>query len=246
MQALPLERLSETQIQQVKTILAKLEPMIRSREAQENLATLNFEELYQPLDENERALVGEFHHFDPIASGMKTTWHGIADGRVPLTAVRGQAIRKDGKPFTVPTQYAPPEVYEAYQTMMRAMRKDLGKQLYIESGYRSSAYQLYLFIAYLQNHDYSVRETAHWNSFPGYSEHGDPRNQALDFINEDGISGENNPEAFAVLPEYRWLNEHAAKYEFKLSFPKKDPKGTGFEPWHWRYTGGSHKSVGQA
>ncbi len=234
---LPLEHLSEAQIQKVRAILTKLEPMIKAREAREDLATLNFDELYAPLMESERVFVRQFQKFDPIKAGLETTWHGIADGQIELTAVQKQTFRKKGLPTVLPTQYVPTEVYHAYQVMMQAMEKDIGKKLYIESGYRSSAYQLYLFISYLQKHEYSVRETAHWNAFPGYSEHGDPKNQALDFINEEGISGENNPEAFAVLPEYRWLFQHAASYRFKLSFPKKNPKGIGFEPWHWHYTG---------
>lgn len=241
---LPLGPMNQEEIRKVQSILAKLEPKIREREAQENLATLSFEELYAPLDPAERDFVRLFQDFDPVAAGFKTVWHGIADGNVPLAAIRGQTIRKNGKLFVLPAQYSPPEVYQAYQRMMATMEKDLGKKLLIESGYRSSAYQLYLFLSYLQNHDYSVRETAHWNAFPGYSEHGDPRNQALDFINEEAISGENDPEAFAVLPEYQWLTRHAARYHFELSFPKKDPRGIGFEPWHWRYTG--HKNVAPA
>ncbi len=234
---LVLERLPENQIQQVKVILQKLAPMIKAREAEETLATLRFDELYAPLAEDERAFVREFQKFDPIKAGIQTHWHGIADGKIELKAVQNQTLRKDGKPFVIPTQYVPPKVYKAYILMMDAMQQDLGKRLYIESAYRSSAYQLYLFLSYLQNHDYSVRETAHWNAFPGYSEHGNPKRQALDFINETAISGEQNSEDFATLEEYQWLLQHGPAYGFELSFPKKDPQGIGFEPWHWRYVG---------
>jgi len=241
---LALERLPENQIAQVQRILAVLQPMIQAREASETLATLSFEELYAPLGENDREFVREFQHFEPIKAGIETKWHGIADGREKLKAVQRQTIRKSGALFVIPTQYVPPRVLRAYERMMAAMKKDLGKQLYIESAYRSSAYQLYLFLLYLQNHDYSVRETAHWNAFPGYSEHGNPKQQALDFINEEAINGETNPEDFAVLPEYQWLLAHAPSYGFELSFPKKDGQGIGFEPWHWRYAGKKARSRG--
>ena len=234
---LSLERLSEKHIGQVQRILAALQPMIQSREAAESLATLSFEELYTPLSQEDREFVRWFQHFDPVQAGINTRWHGIADGLVKLTAVSGQKVRKGGQAFVIPTQYVPPKVFKAYQRMMSAMNKDLGKRLYIESAYRSSAYQLYLFLFFLQNHDYSIRETAHWNAFPGYSEHGNPEQQALDFMNEEGITGEGDPEEFARLPEYAWLLEHGPSYGFELSFPKQDVQGIGFEPWHWRYVG---------
>lgn len=234
---LPLEGLTEAQIEQVQTILLKLEPMIKTRQSEETLATLSFDELYALLSDDERAFVREFQTFDPIQAGIQTRWQGIADGDVELVAVQNQVLQKDGQPFILPTQYVPPKVYRAYEEMMQAMQRDLGKRLYIESAYRSSAYQLYLFLFYMKNHDYSVRRTAYWNAFPGYSEHGNPENQALDFINEEAINGEDDPEEFAVLEEYRWLLENAPGFGFELSFPKKDSQGIGFEPWHWRYVG---------
>jgi D-alanyl-D-alanine carboxypeptidase len=112
----------------------------------------------------------------------------------------------------------------------------------VESGYRSPAYQLYLFIFYLVQHDYSVRETARWNAFPGYSEHGFPDRQALDFITADGVSGEQDPELFESREEYAWLLAHAAEYGFFLSYPKDNPQGIGFEPWHWHH----EKRTGEA
>jgi LAS superfamily LD-carboxypeptidase LdcB len=232
---LDVQRLSEQDIQRVKTILAKLTPVIQQRETAGTLATLSFEELYAPLVKEEISFLQQFQKLDPVKVGIKTTWHGIANGNVALVRVDSQAIKKNGEVTYLSIQYVPREVYEQYVKMMEAMKKDLGKQLYIESAYRSSAYQLYLFILYLKNHDYSILETARWNALPGYSEHGDPEHQALDFINEEGINGEENPESFEKLPEYQWLLKHAHEHHFVLSFPKNDPSGIAFEPWHWRY-----------
>ena len=231
------ERLPPAEIRLVQDILQTLEPRIRARETDATLATMTFEELYAPLDARQTEFLRAFQKFDPLKAGMKTTWHGIATGREKLRAIRGQQVLMNGKPFVIPVQVVPPRVFKAFERMMRAMEKELGRRLYIESGYRSSAYQLYLFIFYLKNHEYSVRETAHWIAFPGYSEHGNPRHQALDFINAEGISGETDPKAFENLPEYAWLLEHAAQFGFVLSFPKTNPGGVGFEPWHWRYEG---------
>ena len=232
---LNLDRLSGEDIQTVQSILAKLTPGIKEKEAKGELATLSFEEVYAPLDEKEKLFLRQFQTLDPLKAGIKTKWQGLADGKTELIKVTDQTIKKDGKQSALPPQFVPKDVYEAYVKMMKAMKKDLGKQLYIESAYRSSAYQLYLFISYLQNHNYSVLETAEWNALPGYSEHGNPKNQALDFINGEGINGEDNPADFESLPEYEWLVKNASKYDFVLSFPKQSDVGIAYEPWHWRY-----------
>ena len=74
-------------------------------------------------------------------------------------------------------------------------------------------------------------------ALPGYSEHGSVKHQALDFINTDGINGEDNPEEFEALEENRWLLKNAKKFGFVLSYPKNDKSGITWEPWHWRYEG---------
>ena len=117
------------------------------------------------------------------------------------------------------------------------MEKDLSKRLYIESGYRSSAYQLYLFIYYLQNHKYSIRETVKFVALPGFSEHGSVKHQAIDFISVDGVNGEEDAKLFEALEEYRWLLANAGKYGFLLSYPRNNPTGISFEPWHWHFEG---------
>jgi len=74
-------------------------------------------------------------------------------------------------------------------------------------------------------------------ALPGHSEHGYPPRQAIDFINEEGINGEEIPEEFEALPEYAWLHQHAQRFGFALSYPRDNPHNTVFEPWHWHFTG---------
>jgi D-alanyl-D-alanine carboxypeptidase len=96
---------------------------------------------------------------------------------------------------------------------------------------------LYLFVFYLSNHAYSIRETVKYVALPGYSEHGCPRRQALDFINEEGINGDGCPEQFEALAENAWLLKNAHKFNFVLSYPKDAKEGITYEPWHWRIEG---------
>ena len=198
---------------------------------------LTFEELHAPLSARQKNLLEEIRKQDPKQLGATAHAFGPPRQDVHFVKVPGQSIQKNGSPLPLPKQYLPQEVYEAYQEMMEAMKKDLGKVLYVDSGYRSPAYQLYLFLYYLPKHGYSIRENNKFVALPGHSEHGAPEQQAIDFINEGGINGEDHPEEFERLPEYAWLTRYAKRYGFFLSYPRNNRWGTSFEPWHWPYEG---------
>ena len=219
----------------VDAILEKLKITVDYKRNEGSLPVLSYEEFYLPLDDAERKFLKDLQALSPETLGIKTPFLGIPQNTPDLVKIENQPVMKAGKPLPIGTQYLPRKVYEQYELMMKAMEKELGRRLYVESGYRSPAYQLYLFVFYLVQHKYSVRETAQWNAFPGYSEHGYPDKQAIDFISQDGVSGEENPALFEKLAEYGWLVKHAAEYHFRLSYPKDNPIGIGFEPWHWRY-----------
>ena len=63
---------------------------------------------------------------------------------------------------------------------------------------------------------------------PGYSEHHTGR--AVDI----GAPGaEPLTEDFAQTPAFRWLQENAGAFGFRMSFPRGNPHGIAYEPWHW-------------
>jgi len=233
--ALDLERLTPTDIRLRKTILKTLKPIIDQKKHTGVMNVMPFEELYQPLSSRERQFLDDIRSVNPKTLGATAHAFGDPPADVFFVSVPVQWIDREGKRKALPRQFLPQPVYEAYTAMMRAMEKDLGKVLYIESGFRSPAYQLYLFLYYLSNHNYSIRENNRFVALPGHSEHGAPERQAIDFINEQGINGEEDPEAFEVLPEYVWLQQHAQEYGFVLSYPRGNPWGTSFEPWHWHF-----------
>lgn len=119
--------------------------------------------------------------------------------------------------------------------MMDAMEQDIGKRLRVESGYRSSAHQMFLVIFSLQKFNYGLRTALKRVAMPGYSEHGFPQRQAIDFITMEGIDGSENTTRFEALPEFQWLQKNAARFGFELSYPKGNSQGIDYEPWHWRY-----------
>ncbi|MBU9888544.1 MAG: M15 family metallopeptidase [Candidatus Omnitrophica bacterium] len=244
---LDLDKLSPEDHRLSRQIINKLQPLIQERDARGDLATLTFAELETPLTLKEKKFLRRFRRLDREKVGVRIPWRGLSTGVRDLVAIKGQKVRegmkvrKDGKLETVridrtlPPQFLPSLVYQKYSAMMEVMEKDLGRRLYVESGYRSSAFQLYLFVYYLRNHKDSIRETAKFVALPGYSEHGAPDYQAIDFINRDGINGDPNVEEFEALPEYRWLVDHAHEFGFVLSYPKGRGAGITYEPWHWRY-----------
>ena len=230
-----VNRLSPSDANKVEIILDRFAPVIKERREKNNLASLTLDELYAPLTESQKIFLKNFENLDANTLSVKIPYLGIAAGNEELVTLIGQKIKVSGKFQTLPPQFLPKDVNQSYTQMMAAMQKDLGKHLYVESGYRSITYQLYLFLASLKNHNYSIRETAKFVALPGYSEHGCPRLQAIDFVNEDGIDGQNNPQLFEVLPEYAWLVKNAQKFNFALSYPKDSNDGIAFEPWHWHY-----------
>lgn len=228
--------LSEEEKGTLDSILTHWETWVPARKADGTAPMMTFAELYKGLSDTQKELLNRVRKINPQSDfNFQGAYLGEERGDVEFVALKNQKIVKDSGEEALPTQYLPRPVHEAYQVMMGGMKADLGRALLVESGYRSPAYQLYTFLFYTPKHHYSLVETGRWVALPGYSEHGAPFLQAIDFINEKGINGEDDVRAFEQLPEYEWLLKHAASYGFELSYPRNQP-GITFEPWHWRYT----------
>ncbi len=228
--------LSNSEQALLNRILAHWETWVPARQQNGTAPLLTFEELYQGLDAEARDFLERVRHVDPKKDfGFQGAYLGESAEGVSIIRIDEQWMEKDGQPKKLDPQYLPENVYQAYLAMMSEMQKDLGKKLLIESGYRSPAYQLYTFLFYTPKHGYSLSETGKWVAIPGYSEHGAPAHQAIDFINEKGVNGEDRVEDFEELPEYAWLLKRADEFGFVLSYPRNQT-GITFEPWHWRYT----------
>lgn len=65
---------------------------------------------------------------------------------------------------------------------------------------------------------------------PGYSEHHTGR--AVD-INTPGCVATEEP--FEHTEAFRWLQAHASRFGFYLSYPRGNTSGFIYEPWHWCY-----------
>jgi len=112
---------------------------------------------------------------------------------------------------------------------MRAAALADGIVLDAISGYRSHAYQMGIFQRKLQR-GLKVEAIFAVNAAPGFSEH--HSGAALDI----GTPGEPPvEESFEQTPAFAWLCKYAARFGFSLSYPRENPHGIVYEPWHWRY-----------
>ena len=99
------------------------------------------------------------------------------------------------------------------------------------SGYRSHDNQLGIFERKLARGQ-KVDEILTVNAAPGYSEHHGGR--ALDIGTPAEPPAE---ESFERTPAFAWLQRNAAAHGFVLSYPRDNPHGIVYEPWHWCWRG---------
>lgn len=116
----------------------------------------------------------------------------------------------------------------AWRRMREAALAD-GIVLDAISGYRSHDYQLGIFRRKLARGQ-TVEQILQVNAAPGFSEH--HGGCALDIGAPDEPPAE---ESFELTPAFAWLRERAGDFGFVMSYPRDNPHGIVYEPWHWRH-----------
>ncbi|MFS8891733.1 D-alanyl-D-alanine carboxypeptidase family protein [Synechococcus sp. R55.2] len=122
---------------------------------------------------------------------------------------------------------------ESYLRMSEAAQA-AGIRLVPISGFRSIADQEFLFFQLAQSRALRPEERAAVSAPPGYSEH--HTGYAID-LGDAGFPQWDTQEAFETTPAFQWLQSNAARFGFELSFPRDNPQGVSYEPWHWRFVG---------
>ncbi len=124
------------------------------------------------------------------------------------------------------------EAAEAFNKMAEAAKAD-GVHIIPISGFRSVAHQEQLWARDIKRYG-SEKAAAKWVAPPGHSEH--HTGWALDL--GDGDAPKTDIEtSFDKTQASSWLKANASRFNFELSFPKDNPQGVSYEPWHWRYVG---------
>jgi len=195
---------------------------------------VDYDTLMCQLNFYEKSFAERIFKIDPKELGFKGPYYSKEK---PGKLIKVESVKVGERETGI--QYCPEQSYADYLLMIEQMKKDIGKILYIDSGYRSPGRQAYLVFYYLtSSSDYSLKENAKWIAMPGYSEHGNPINNAIDFTSENGINGFSDGQSakdFEALPEFDWLMKNANQFNFYLSYPRDNPYGVAFEPWHWHW-----------
>lgn len=102
------------------------------------------------------------------------------------------------------------------------------------SGFRSLNEQEHLFFDVKAERGQQVQQRAAVSAPPGYSEH--HTGYAID-IGDGANSATDLQQSFQNTAAFRWLVQNASRYGFEMSFPRGNPQGVSYEPWHWRFVG---------
>lgn len=128
-----------------------------------------------------------------------------------------------------------PVARRAWGSMRDAAKAD-GISLELVSSFRSVADQNRILARKLRQGQ-SLQDILRVNAPPGYSEH--HTGCAIDLA----VPGEPVlTEAFEGSPAFAWLLRHASRFGFRLSYPRANPFGFVYEPWHWCFRGAPDSS----
>ncbi|EQD43669.1 D-alanyl-D-alanine carboxypeptidase [mine drainage metagenome] len=117
----------------------------------------------------------------------------------------------------------------AFRQLSEAAQQD-GIPILVISAYRSIHHQARLIRRQLER-GVALDTVLGRIAPPGYSEHHTGR--ALDLSTTDEV--EPLTESFEETVLFDWLTRCADRFGFRLSYPRNNPLGFIYEPWHWAY-----------
>ena len=122
---------------------------------------------------------------------------------------------------------------DAVVTMFAAYQAETGKEMQIQSAYRSYDVQVNVYNGWVNQLGQAGADLT--SARPGHSEH--QTGLAIDIATAD--SSCTLRACFASTNQGKWLAKNAWKYGFILRYPKGETDVTGyeFEPWHYRFVG---------
>ena len=131
---------------------------------------------------------------------------------------------------------------KALEAMLLAMNEDGIEDVFVQSAYRTHAYQNVLFNTYIEremekglSREQATINANKYSAKPEYSEH--RTGLCIDFTT-NSINGAVD-DVFETTEAYAWLKDNAWKYGFVMRYPENKEETTGYiyESWHYRFVG---------
>lgn len=122
-----------------------------------------------------------------------------------------------------------PPAAQAWQRL-KASAGEAGVALHIVSAFRSVERQVAIIERKLKAGQ-SIAQILAVSAPPFFSEH--HSGLAIDVGTPGAVDLATE---FEHTPAFAWLSTHAAAFGFQLSYPRDNPSGFDYEPWHWRYS----------
>ncbi len=119
---------------------------------------------------------------------------------------------------------------QAWKAMQAAAKGD-GVSLLLVSAFRPPDYQANLLRRKLRAGE-TIEQALQAVAAPGHSEHQSGRAIDLACIGCPILETE-----FEDTETFSWLEQNAPQFGFALSYPRNNPHGVMYEPWHWCYQG---------
>jgi len=123
-----------------------------------------------------------------------------------------------------------PPAAAAWQAMAAAAAAD-GVELQLVSAFRPLDYQAGILRRKLDQGQ-AIDDILRVSAAPGYSEHHSGR--AVDLTTPGYAVLE---EEFEHSAAFAWLGRRAPEFGFRMSYPRGNPYGVAYEPWHWAWQG---------
>lgn len=196
------------------------------------IVLMNFDYLFRKIlkDKNKVDFCNMFLSIDPLEYGFK----GICYEKEETKKVKKISNQKLNNGVKIQTQYVLSDVYKRIKRINYFIKKELGTNIIIQSGYRSPAYQLVVFFWHLRDSDYDFDVVIKKVALPFYSEHGSVFTSAVDLISSDANNLFESIK-FKHTKEYKWLKENGQFFGFYESYSKDNEIGIMHEPWHWHF-----------
>jgi D-alanyl-D-alanine carboxypeptidase len=175
------------------------------------------------------APAGQPEHIQRLMRQLGIDANDLAGYRPPRSAEPGRLLMTGRDLYGRPLWLEP--VSSRAWSRMQESANAAGIALHAVSGYRSADYQATL-IARKRANGQSLAEILRVSALPGHSEH--HLGTTLDLHDGTGPALE---ERFEQSAAFEWLRGNARAFGFVLSYPRDNPWGISYEPWHWRYVG---------